>query len=209
MAITIWLSYVGVIAALIAIPGPSSLLIALHGYKYGFKKTNNTIIGNLMGSLALMGLSAIGLSLLLTSSEVMFSLVKFIGASYLIYIGIKTLLNAAPDPHVQLQENTCDSSNFILLKQGFLTGISNPKDLLFFTALFPAFLSSDGSLSTQLTILMITWLSVDYVIKVIYMIVGKKISLQFSNPKFLTTFNRFTGGLFVTFGIILASSVKS
>jgi len=208
MDLTTWLSYVGVITALIAIPGPSSLLITLHGYKYGFKKTHNTITGNLLGSLALMGFSAIGLSLILTSSEVIFLLIKYLGASYLIYLGINTLLNATLEPQVQLQENLCEATSSKLLKHGFLTGISNPKDLLFFTALFPAFLNSDGSLPAQLAILMLTWLLVDYAIKVIYMLVGKKVSSKLSSPKFLTTFNRFTGGLFVTFGILLAGSSK-
>jgi homoserine/homoserine lactone efflux protein len=209
MDITNWLAYVSVIAALIAIPGPSSLLITLHGYEYGFKKTNNTIIGNLMGSLVLMGFSAIGLGVILTSSEVIFSIAKYIGASYLIYIGIKTLLKSPAELHVQYQEKFCNVSNYTLLKKGFLTGISNPKDLLFFAALFPAFLSPDGSLTTQLTVLMLTWLFVDYLLKVIYMTVGKKINSQFSSPKFLTLFNRFTGGLFVIFGMILVGSSRS
>jgi len=209
MDITTWLAYVGVITALIIIPGPSSVLITLHGYKYGAKKTHSTIVGNLMGSLVLMGLSAIGLSLILTSSQLIFSLIKYIGAAYLIFIGIKTWLNTSTEAHIQFQKNHCAPSRYLLLKQGFLTGISNPKDLLFFTALFPAFLSSAGSLAAQLSILMITWLLVDYAIKVIYLFVGKKISTQFSNPHFSTTLNRLTGGLFVTFGIILAGSVKA
>jgi homoserine/homoserine lactone efflux protein len=209
MDITNWLAYVSVIAALIAIPGPSSLLITLHGYEYGFKKTNNTIIGNLMGSLVLMGFSAIGLGVILTSSEVIFSIAKYIGASYLIYIGIKTLLKSPAELHVQYQEKFCNVSNYTLLKKGFLTGISNPKDLLFFAALFPAFLSPDGSLTAQLTVLMLTWLFVDYLLKVIYMTVGEKINSQFSSPKFLTLFNRFTGGLFVIFGMILVGSSRS
>jgi len=105
MDTTTWLAYAGVITALIIIPGPSSVLITLHGYKYGFKKTNSTIIGNLIGSSVLMGLSAIGLSLILTSSEVIFSLVKYIGAAYLIFIGIKAWLNTATESHIQLQKN--------------------------------------------------------------------------------------------------------
>jgi len=209
MDTTTWLAYAGVITALIIIPGPSSVLITLHGYKYGFKKTHSTIIGNLIGSLVLMGLSAIGLSLILTSSQLLFSLVKYIGAAYLIFIGIRTWLSTSPESHNRFQKNYSAPSPFLLFKQGLLTGISNPKDLLFFTALFPAFLSSAGSLAIQLSILMITWLFVDYAIKVLYLLAGKKINTQFSRPHFSTIFNRLTGALFVTFGIILAGSVKA
>ena len=56
MELTVWLSYVAMISALIAFPGPSSLLITMHGYQYGFKRSNYTIIANLLGSLGLMTL---------------------------------------------------------------------------------------------------------------------------------------------------------
>jgi len=209
MDLMTWLAYIGVITVLIAIPGPSSLLITLHGYQHGFKKTNYTIIGNLIGSLVLMGLSAAGLSIILTSSELLFAIAKYTGTFYLIVLGIKTWTKSSHQINVQSHQQHGDNSNIQLLKQGLLTGISNPKDLLFFTALFPAFLTSTGVLSTQLSILMLTWLLVDYMLKVIYMFAGKKISLQFSNANFLLLFNRCSGGLFVFFGIALASTSRT
>jgi len=205
MDITLWLAYIGVITALIAIPGPSSLLITLHGYKHGFKKANSTIIGNLLGSLVLMAGSALGLGLILTSSEVLYSITKYIGASYLLYLGFKTLLNAKSTKWSQPKDIMSNASNSSLLKQGFLTGVSNPKDLLFFAALFPAFLNMNGSLNVQLSILMLTWLAIDYSLKLIYMSVGEKLSIQFSKPNFLVLFNQITGGIFISFAFLLAA----
>ena len=207
--LTTWFAYLGVITALIALPGPSSLLITLHGYQYGLKKSNHTIIGNMSGSFILMGLSALGLGLLLTTSETVFTLTKYIGASYLIYLGINSWRKSAVIDSNKASYNATFEKNSSLFKQGFLTGISNPKDLLFFTALFPAFLNDQQSLFMQLVILMTTWLVVDYMIKVIYVLMGKKINSKFSNPSFLKIFNRLTGGIFVGFGLLLASARSS
>jgi len=205
MDITLWLAYIGVITVLIATPGPSSLLITLHGYKYGFIKANNTIIGNLLGSLVLMGGSALGVGVILTSSEVLFSIAKYIGASYLLYLGIKILLYAKSKKLSPLEDVIDNSTSLNLLKQGFLTGLSNPKDLLFFAALFPVFLSDDAPLYFQLSILMLTWLSIDYGLKLIYLFLGKKLSIQFSKPNFLVLFNQLTGGIFISFAILLVA----
>jgi threonine/homoserine/homoserine lactone efflux protein len=90
--------------------------------------------------------------------------------------------------------------NSSLFKQGFLTGISNPKDLLFFAALFPAFLNEQQPLLMQLVILMTTWSVVDYMIKVVYVLMGKKINSKFSSPSFLKVCNRLTGGIFIGLG---------
>lgn len=203
MDTTLLLAYIGVITVLIAIPGPSSMLISLHGYKYGFRKANATIIGNLLGTLVLMGLTIIGLGVLLTSSEVAFVIVKYMGASYLILLGVRTFILSPEETTGQPQGKLRDVSGYSLLKQGFLTGVSNPKDILFFTALFPTFLSVEYSMNMQMSILMIIWLVVDYSLKLIYLSIGRGLNNQFSNPNFLLILNKITGGAFVTFGMAL------
>lgn len=208
MDITTWLSYVAMISALIALPGPSSLLITMHGYQYGFKKSNYTIIANLLGSLVLMLMSALGLGVLIATSESLFTLVKYLGAAYLIYLGVKTYgksssLEKNKNNNNTYQENESSTS---LLKQGFFTGISNPKDLVFFAALFPVFINSEQPILGQFLVLMLTWLVIDYLIKTIYCFAGKRINKQFSSASFVTTFNRVTGGMFIAAGLALAGS---
>lgn len=209
MELSVWLSYVALISALIAFPGPSSLLITLHGYRYGLKKTNYSIFGNLFGSLVLMSFSALGLGVMLTTSELMFSVIKYLGAGYLIYLGVKIWnkksIHDTDNIHSPKQE-VHSSKN--LIKQGFFTGLSNPKDLIFFTALFPVFINSKSPIFWQLLVLMITWLIIDYAIKVVYASTGKRINRQFSNASFVTAFNRLTGGMFITAGVVLAGSNK-
>lgn len=204
MELTVWLSYVAMISVLIAFPGPSSLLVTLHGYQYGFRRSNFTIIANLLGSLVLMILSALGLGILISTSDILFSSVKYLGAGYLIYIGIKTWRRSTVVLNNESTDILNDESNLSLLKQGFFTGISNPKDLVFFTALFPVFINADQPIIGQLLVLMCTWLVIDYLLKVIYSLTGKKINKQFSSGTFVTVFNRITGGMFIVAGMALA-----
>jgi threonine/homoserine/homoserine lactone efflux protein len=203
MDTTLLLAYIGVITVLIAIPGPSSMLISLHGYKYGYRKTNATIIGNLLGTLVLMALTTIGLGIILTSSEAAFTFVKYLGSSYLIFLGVRTCLLTSEKVMEQPQEKLSDVSGASLLKVGFLTGVSNPKDILFFTALFPAFLSTEYSMSKQMCVLILIWVLIDYSLKLIYLAIGRALNAKFSNPKFLLVFNKITGGVFVSFGLAL------
>jgi len=206
MELTSWLSYVAMISALIAFPGPSSLLITMHGYQYGFKKSNYTIVSNLLGSLILMALSALGLGVLISTSETLFSFIKYLGAAYLIYIGVKTWRKSEVTANNKSTNNANNESNISLLKQGFFTGISNPKDLVFFAALFPVFINSQQPMIGQFFILMFTWLFIDYMIKIIYSLTGKRINKQFSNSTFAKLFNRITGGMFIVAGMALAGS---
>lgn len=206
MEVTTWITYLAVISALIVTPGPSSILITVHGLNYGYRKAHITIVGHLLGSLVLMSLSALGLSALLMSSELAFSTAKYLGSAYLIYIGIKTLIlppASISDPDGgEFKHVICNHS---LFKNGFLTSVSNPKDLVFFASLFPAFLSNEQLIFNQLIILMPTWLLVDYLLKVLYLSVGEKIRALFSSTFFKVWFNRLTGGLFMGFGVLLAS----
>lgn len=208
MAITTWVTFVTVISALIIIPGPSSLLITMHGAHYGYGKANYTIFGNLLGSLILMTLSAAGLSTLLLSSEIAFSIAKYIGAAYLIFLGIKSILSASKNLDSDTTQLSSNVSRLSLLRSGFFTGISNPKDLIFFASLFPAFLSSDYPIANQLMILMATWLLVDYLLKLVYVLAGGKIRRLFASTTFKVWFNRLTGGLFIGFGSTLAAYNK-
>ncbi len=129
--------------------------------------------------------------------------VKYFGASYLIFLGVCTFLLSFEKIAGQPQRKLSDVSGYSLLKQGFITGVCNPKDILFFTAFFPTFLNCEYSMSTQMFILMLVWLLVDYSLKLIYLSIGRGLNNQFSNPRFLLLFNKITGGAFVIFGVAL------
>lgn len=205
MEYTTWLSYVAIITPFILFPGYSTILITLHGFQYGVRKSNSTIIGNLLASLVLMAISAFGLGIIISTSMIAFIIMKYLGAIYLIYIGIKTWRKASSSEDTDsMQKGLTNTSTYLMLKQGFLTGISNPKYLIFFIALFPGFINYEKPIFTQLIILMSTWLVIDYAVKLIYASSGARISKKLSK-----LFQRATGGIFILFGLGLGLALNS
>ncbi|GAB7200352.1 hypothetical protein OS12_17940 [Dickeya oryzae] len=132
MTLHLWLVYLGVITVLIAVPGPSALLSMTHGLRYGQRRALATILGGATGSLLLMTASALGLGAVLAASATAFLVLKVVGALYLIWLGISAW---------RTQENTLTPSSEVeesapgalgLYRRGFMVGVSNPKDILFF-----------------------------------------------------------------------------
>lgn len=88
MTLQLWLAYTGVIAALIAIPGPSALISMTHGLRYGRRQALATVSGGVLAAMMLMTASALGLGAILAASTTAFTVLKVVGAAYLIWLGI-------------------------------------------------------------------------------------------------------------------------
>jgi len=208
MEFSTWLLYVSVIGILIFSPGPSALLCVSDGLKYGNKKTIPTILGGAVAALVLMSISAAGLGAILIASETLFFAIKLIGAIYLIYLGWITWKEGGLN--IQTSENPDDHiihySLFSLLRKGFMVGISNPKDLIFFIALFPSFMNADLPQTEQYMVLACTWFIIDCTSMFMYAGLGSKISPWLSQAKTMILVNRTVGSLFILLGSALAIS---
>ena len=139
-----WLVYISVISILIFSPGPSALLCIADGVKFGNKKTIPTILGGAIAALILMSISAVGLGAILAASEHLFFVIKMLGALYLIYLGWSAWKEGKIDLPSETAINTklVSYSSVTLFRKGFMVGISNPKDLLFFIFFFPIFMDA-------------------------------------------------------------------
>lgn len=216
MEYSTWLIYLGVISALIFTPGPSALLCMSHGLKFGKAKSMATVLGGAVAALILMSISIAGLGAVLAASETAFFIVKLIGASYLIYLGVSAWRNSYSQPvnDIDSREYDVDLSHreksfLSLFRKGFMVGISNPKDILFFAALLPSFISNDLSPLMQYATLAGTWLIVDVSAMFMYASIGCKASPWFNKAKNLKWFERTTGSFFIfTGGALVASSIK-
>ncbi len=207
MEISLWVAYVGVISLLIFSPGPSTILCLNHGVKYGAARSIPTVLGGCVASLLLMTLSAFGLGVLLLTSAKAFFAIKLVGAAYLIYLGIglwregSKAFSAISNEPIEKTSSGMDK-----LKIGFLVGISNPKDIIFFAALFPNFISMENPQAIQFAQLSLTWFVIDFAGMFAYSSVGLKVAPWFAQQKNMLRFNRFLGGFFVTAGGLLALS---
>lgn len=210
MTLHLWLVYTGVIVALIAIPGPSALISMTHGLRYGQRRAIATIAGGACAALLLMTGSALGLGAILAASTTAFMLLKVVGAAYLIWLGISAW-RAKTGPVTETESVSLpvdEPGAFTLFRRGFTVGISNPKDLLFFAALFPNFINTSMPQASQFALLALTWTVLDCSIMFCYACMGKRVSSLFAHPKRLRLFNRASGSLFIFAGTALAASAK-
>lgn len=209
MSLHQWLIYVSVLLVVIATPGPSAILCMTHGVAHGTRKASATVLGGMSASLILMMLSALGLGAVIAASDVLFHGIRLFGAAYLIYLGVSTW-RAAPPDFSRLGEARDASSpiepgmRVALFRKGFMVGIGNPKDLLFFGSLFPQFIDAKAPIAPQLTVLALTWLVVDGSVMLAYAKSGSAIARRLKSSRMAKAFNRITGGAFVAAGGALA-----
>ena len=160
MDLTIWISFIGTVLVLTLTPEPSVLLATANSMKYGIKKTNGTILGDLSANLLQIILASAGLASIVISSGELFQIIKWFGVGYLIYIGIRKIISV---PKIELiKENSKNKSFFNLFTEGFLMSAANPKAIVFFAALFPLFINETLPFFPQVTILAITFLILDH-----------------------------------------------
>lgn len=210
MELTTWLTYVGVITALIAFPGPVALLCASHGLRHGHQRALATVLGGALAALIMMTASALGLGAILAASETAFLILKYVGGLYLIYLGIQSW--RAPVDKLQREANDAmpigTQSYSQLFRTGFAVGISNPKDMLFFASLFPGFIAVDQPQGSQFAILAMTWLVIDTTLMSVYSRVGSKVGRWVQQPHHVRWLNRVVGSLFITAGGVLLKAQR-
>jgi len=207
MPLNHWLLFTSVVLAVIVMPGPAAALCLSHGVAHGRLRTLVTVLGLVLSSLVLIVLSVAGLGAVLASSAMLFDFIKYAGAAYLIYLGVSIWRS---DPVSAFDGSTAaalpvqTASPGKLFRTGFLVGISNPKDLLFFGALFPQFIATKGPLIGQVAILGATWCIVAFAVMSFYAAVGAKLARSVDSLNARVIFNRITGGVFIAAGGALA-----
>ena len=189
------------------LPGPSMLLALTHGMKYGAKKTIASACGNLLVTLLQAAVSIAGLGAILLASESLFTVIKWIGAAYLIYMGVGLMrspdMKVAGNPaHLHLPG---DPPRKLFLQSLFVTA-GNPKAIVFFAAVFPQFIDPNAAFAPQFLILMGTGGIIAFGCFMLYAISGQKIVALFSQASIGRAINRIIGGSFIAAGFGLAVS---
>ena len=144
-------------------PGPAVLLVTSHSVSCGWRNAVFTILGNISGLFIMSALSVLGLSAIILSSSLVFALVKFVGAAYLVFLGIRIWRNGFVNvsDHPQAVRRAGGGKKMYL--QGLAIAISNPKAIAFTTALFPQFIDQESALPAQFTILVATIMFLSFI----------------------------------------------
>ncbi len=169
MSLETWLLFSSAALAVILIPGPLSLLMISNSLNYGLRRSWPAFVGGVSASICLLSASALGLGALLLASEQVFGVLKIIGAFYLFYLAWQSW-QASRQPSSGPSVTTAEVSPRFrqLFWRAFGLGASNPKDILFFAAFLPQFLSADRPFLPQLLVMILTWAVLDLCCKLAY-----------------------------------------
>jgi threonine/homoserine/homoserine lactone efflux protein len=210
MTFDTWLYYTVAILVLTASPGPSVFLCLTKSVTEGFSASVYTALGSLTAIMGVLTLSFTGLGVVIASSEFLFNIIKWTGAAYLIYLGYKAITSKEVSFKLSGEEaNVNNSSKLSLFMSGFVVGASNPKAIVFFTALFPQFINIDKTLFEQYLIFLLTFAVMEMSWLLIYAYFGSKSSIWLSRNGRAKMFNRITGGIFIGAGLLLSTSNRT
>lgn len=184
--------------------GPSVILAASNGINFGRKKALAGVFGHVSAVMILALISASGLGLILMASDLAFTVIKYVGAGYLIYIGIAIWRSKGKWSFAD--KNTQAPAKRALFKQSFLLGLSNPKALVFFSALFPQFIQPAQPILPQFLLLAGTSLCNAFVFTSVYVVVAFRFRQYFLSAVGQRWVGKTTGGIFIGFAAALVTS---
>lgn len=182
-------------------PGPAIFLAISNGISANMQIVAISSLGNIIALFSLSSISILGLGVLLSASSILFIIVKIIGASYLIYLGVKQFRVATRTRALlKRKKKTSLRNKSDYFYEGFFLAATNPKPILFFTAIFPQFLDLESSLVPQFFIMTITFMALSFISLFSYGYISKSAKNLFTNHTGMAWFHRITGGLFIGMG---------
>ncbi|MEE4243574.1 MAG: LysE family translocator [Desulfopila sp.] len=203
-----WLLFSSIALVATVTPGPAVLLVATHTMAYGSRRVVFTILGNISGLFVMSLFSVLGLGALVLYSSTTFTLIKGLGALYLIYLGFKLWRNGFSSQVVQAGTITphFDKSRKAMYSQGLMVALSNPKAIAFTTALFPHFIDHHAPLYPQFTILVITFMGYSFLCLSFYAHISATTHRSVKNSRLEKVVSRLFASLFIGSGIALGTT---
>ncbi len=201
MSIEIWISFVVASMVLCFSPGPTAFLVMGKSLNHGTKSVMPLVFGILCGDILAISVSFAGLGILLSASAWLFSAFKWVAATYLIYLGIKSWRTK---PDVNCNDRKALGRNKIF-KEALIVTVLNPKAIIFFVAFFPLFINTSNPFLNQMVILAGTFLVTSATSAFTYAFCSAYLKNKLQALRVQILFNRISGGLLVGAGAITAS----
>ena len=198
MSFEAWAAFAAASAVLLVIPGPTILLVVSYALGQGWRTALPMAVGVALGDFTAMTLSMLGIGALLLASATVFTVLKWIGAAYLIYLGIKLFRSGGT---LDARPRTDAVSATKMLAHAWLVTALNPKSITFFVAFLPQFINRDADFLTQMAIFETTFLTLAFANAFGYALVASRARNLVRNPRAITIFNRAGGTLLVGAGI--------
>ena len=202
MSLETWLAFSAASVVLLLIPGPTILLVISYALGQGWRVALPMAAGVALGDFTAMTLSMLGIGALLLASATVFTVLKWCGAAYLIWLGVK-LFRAGGT--LEARVNTEATSRLKMLAHAWLITALNPKSITFFVAFLPQFLDTKAPLFPQMVVFESTFLVLAFLNAFGYALVASRARTLFRKPSAIRAFNRTGGTLLIGAGVVTAS----
>lgn len=204
---TTLITYLVILLGFVFIPGPAVIFTMARATSSGTRAGVATGFGIAIGDLMHTAMAVLGLSAIILTSAYLFTVIKYLGAAYLVYLGIRALIQKVD---LETSVTAQPISPGQALRQGILAEVLNPKAALFFLAFLPQFVNPEnGSVAVQLTILGVLFVLMGLLSTLVVSFCAGGVSGYLRrNPAFMRWQNRVVGGIYCALGVRLALQEK-
>jgi len=202
----VWWAYFFASWAIALSPGSGAVLSMTHGLAYGVRAASATVLGLQLGLAVILLVAGAGVGAVLVASATAFTVVKVVGAAYLIWLGIKQWRAPVQGPAPSGEARPAMAGVPSLrerLALGFFTNVTNPKGIVFMVAVLPQFIDPTKPLWLQLLILLVTTISVDLVVMHGYAFLASRLQRWLATARARRAQNRVFGGVLMLMGASL------
>ena len=203
MPFDLWLAFVLASTALLLLPGPTVLLVLSYALSKGRSVALASVAGVALGDLIAMSASLAGLGALVATSATLFSILKWVGAGYLVWLGIK-LLRSAPSGRLPAVEQAQEVTARGVFWHATAVTALNPKSIAFFIAFVPQFLRPDTALAPQFATLIATFVGLAAINALLYALAADRLRRTINRPSVLRGLTRMGGMTLIGMGVATA-----
>ncbi|GEP25898.1 lysine transporter LysE [Cryobacterium levicorallinum] len=204
MQLSLWLALVGAGVLISFTPGAGAINTMNNSLTSGFRRSIWGIFGQQAALVVHVIVVALGVGVLVTSSPVLFNVIRYAGAAYLVFLGIRLILQK-PDPSRDLAAPRARELAWSMFRRGLWVNLLNPKALVFFLAFMPQFIQPEQPLLPQYLVLTVTVVLIDIVVMWFFFAVAAKSFQRFTNTtRGQLILNRLFGLLFISVALLLA-----
>lgn len=208
MTMDTWLLFALAIVVASISPGPNVLIVVVNTLRFGFKGAFFTIVGNIICLFLVALLATIGVGAAIATAPLAFIFLKVAGGGYLIWMGVKMIRVSFSSMDKMDVSNTAmekaDPKATSLILEGFTVSASNPKAILFLTAIFPQFLNINSPVAPQFAIMFATIIALAFIVHGFYGLMASSLRDRPINIRVKRWMARVTGGTFIGLGASIA-----
>ena len=204
MELDVWFAFVTATFLLLIIPGPTTMLVLSYALTQGKRVAIATASGVALGDLIAMTTSVAGLGALVLASAELFTILKWIGAVYLVFLGIKLFLSAKDASDTELVNHQDMPAKGVFTHAAIVTAL-NPKSIAFFIAFVPQFVDSSAPLIPQFATLIATFVSLAAIYALSYALVADRLRVRMTKASTIAWLSRIGGSALIAMGVFTAT----